>query len=303
MSGQCLDHGVDIAGTLKVTRLPRACKSSTPGRLRSSSGSTASRELHRDPAGALCRGGRRPAPPRSASVADDPDPVADPLDLIELVEERNTAQPRSAPPAPAPGTPPASADRGRWSARRGSAARVVEERQGSGRPSDGCRARAPPTVDRGRRGSARPASRPGRARQCREAEPSKGNRLAPGGELAVAEVAGQVAEPGMNRDAVAVAVEAEEPGAAPVGWRRSSRVRIVVVFPAPFGARGSRIPPRLDRHRHILDAAVAAVELAQPLGLDRRHVAVRAIPSRGQRGDKSRRGDRHGAQRRSRRSP
>ena len=71
----------------------------------------------------------------------------------------------------------------------------------------------------------------------------QGNCLAPGSELAVAEVARQVAEPGVNRDAVAMAVEAEDAGTAPRRMEKIQSVRIVVVFPAPLGPRKPNISP------------------------------------------------------------
>ena len=106
---------------------------------------------------------------------------------------------------------------------------------------------------------------PAKSREQRE-------RLAPGRVLAVAEVAGQVAEAGADRDAVATAVEAEDAraargsgaaGRAASGSSSSSRRR---------WDPGSRIPrPRSTARRDVLDAAVPAVALRQAVGLDGRH--------------------------------
>ncbi len=176
------------------------------------------------------------------AVADDPDPVADPLHLVELVrgeEDRAAAL-------------AFLADQGEElllhqrveparSARRGSAARAGGRARGSDRPSGGCRARAGPADGRGRRGSGAPAPRRDRGRR-RRAAGQQAQGLAAAAALAVAEVARQVAEPGADRDAVAAAVEAEDAGAAPAsgaagraGCGSSSSCR-------PRWVRGSRRP-------------------------------------------------------------
>ena len=55
-----------------------------------------------------------------------------------------------------------------------------------------------------------------------------------------------------------------------VGWSRSSRVRIVVVLPAPLGPRKPKTSPGSTSIVTSSMPACAAVELGQPLGLDRR---------------------------------
>jgi hypothetical protein len=93
----------------------------------------------------------------------------------------------------------------------------------------------------------------------------------PAGALAVAEVAGQVADPAPDRDAVAVAVEAEDAGRAP------ARVQEVEQGPdrrrlaRPIRPQKAKDLARLDRDRDVLDPPLGPLVLGQPLGLDRPH--------------------------------
>ena len=56
-------------------------------------------------------------------------------------------------------------------------------------------------------------------------------------------IAGDVARPAVDLDAVAPRVESEHPARPRSGRRKSSRIRIVVVLPAPFGPRKPKIVP------------------------------------------------------------
>jgi len=114
------------------------------------------------------------------------------------------------------------------------------------------------------------AAKPVDASQLRQ----QGDRLAAAGALAVAEVARQVAEPRPDRDAVAMAVEAEDAGAA------GARVQEVEQGADRRRLAGAVRPEEgehlagFDRDGHVLDASVGAVELGQAIGLDHRHGAI-----------------------------
>ena len=273
VAGDRLDAGSRSPRHEERGASPSTCRSLTPGSARSSHEVVGVGQLQGDPALRLAEQVGDPLDRDQPALADDADPVADPLDLVELVRgEEDGAAALALLARPGRGTPPASAGRGRWSARRGSAARASGRWRGSGRPSGGCRARAGPAGGRGRRESAAASAsarpRPVDAPQARQ----QAERLAASDLLAVAEVAGQVAEPGADRDAVAAAVEAEDAGAA-AGSGAAGRAGCGSSSSCPRRwGRGSRRPRPASTE--IVTSSMPralAVGLGQPLGLDHAH--------------------------------
>ena len=168
MCGERLDDRVEVAGDREGRLRRRRPQLARPRERAQLLEVDRVGELDRDLAARLAEQVGDPLDRDQPPVADDPDPVADALRPRRARARRGRRRSRArAPRRPGPGTPPASAGRARWSARRGSAARVDGRWRGSGRPSGGCRARAGPGGGRDRRGSARPAPRRGRARRCR----------------------------------------------------------------------------------------------------------------------------------------
>src|SRR5207253_7989145 len=110
-------------------------------------------------------------------------------------------------------------------------------------------------------------------------------RLAAARLPAEAEIAGEIAEPRADRDAVATAVEAEETGAAAGRVVKVEQGADRRRLAGAVGSEKAEDLPRRDGEGDVLDAAVAAVELRQPLGLDRRsahllsHLRVTSGPS------------------------
>ena len=131
-----------------------------------------------------------------------------------------------------------------------------------------------------RRPMGRSRSRPRRSAKLRRrpqvgeaAQPGEvGEQLAPGHAGVEAELAGQIAHRPADGHAVLVASKPRTCARPPVGWRRSSSSRMVVVLPAPLGPMKPKTSPgRTSRSRRV-DACAAAVSLGQPLGqYGRRH--------------------------------
>ena len=216
MAGDRLDNGVDVAGDLKQMRpssdlhvaQPRVRHGDPPGR----------------PAAANSTETRRCVLPSRSAIRSTA--ISLPSRMIPTLsqtrstsssscEERKTAQPRSrssrtsarnssciSGSRPLVGSSKISSS-GRWKRARISPIfwRFPRESSPSGRSRSA----------RKRVGELLGAAGPSIAAQAREQR----DRLVPAGRSAVAEVAGQVAEPGADRDAVALDVEAEEAGAAP----------------------------------------------------------------------------------------
>ena len=67
--------------------------------------------------------------------------------------------------------------------------------------------------------------------------------VAAGEPVVEVELAGQVADPAVDGDRVGGRLDAEDLARPDVGRMRSSRMRIVVVLPAPFGPRKPKISP------------------------------------------------------------
>ena len=274
--GDRLDRpGRGLPASVKVTRSAAPRASLTPGQAAELGRGRRAGELDRHPARRLAEQVGDALDRDQPSVADDPDPVADPLDLVELVRgEEHGAAALAFLARRGRGTPPASAGRGRWSARRGSAA-----------PGSWNSARIRPIFWRlprescpsGRSMSARNRSRQ-RLGAAETGDPAKPREqrdgLAPGGVLPVPEVAGQVAEPGADRDAVATAVEAEDASAARASGAAGRAASGSSSSCRRRWGRGSRTPrPRSTASVTSSMPAVTAVVLREPVGLDRRHGA------------------------------
>ncbi len=165
VTGDRLDHSVEVAGDVERDPAVLGAEIADAGDRTQLLQIDRLGELDRGAALRLAEQVGDPLDRDQPAVADDPDPVADPLDLVQLVRgDEDGAATLAFLARRGRGTPPASAGRGRWSARRGSAARARGREPGSARPSGGCRARADPAGGRGRPGSAGRAPRRGRGR-------------------------------------------------------------------------------------------------------------------------------------------
>ena len=99
--------------------------------------------------------------------------------------------------------------------------------------------------------------------------------------LAVAEVSGQISEPGPDRDALALSIEAEDPGAARARMQQVEEGADRRRLAGAVRAEQAEDLARLHRKSYVLDAAHVAVEFGQPVGLDHRHALMLSLGPRG----------------------